>query len=85
MKLKTSTGNEYDIDFAGGPSLTSGQVLVQLRDSRRLSDIVAEFDGLEWMEKLSENEGNKRFHGYSRVTRATQEGTKVLLSFAKEA
>lgn len=85
MKLKTSTGNEYDIDFAGGPSLTSGQVLVQLRDSRRLSDIVAEFDGLAWMEKLSENEGNKRFDGYSRVMRATQEGTKVLLSFAKEA
>lgn len=85
MKLKTSAGREYDVEFAGGPSLTSGQVLVRMQDGRRLKDIVTEFDGLAWMERESETEGYKRFEGYSRVTRAVQEGAKVLLSFAKEA
>ena len=85
MKLITSTKREYEVDFAGGPSLMSGQVLVQMQDSRKLSEIVPEFDGLAWFERQSETEGNKRFEGYSRVMRAVQEGTRVTLSFAKEA
>lgn len=84
MKLKTSAEREYDVVFADGPSMMSGQVLVQLKDDRRLSEIVAEFDGIAWMERLSETEGNKRFEGYSRVMRAIQDGGKVTLSFARE-
>lgn len=85
MKLRTSTKREYEVDFAGGPSLTSGQVLVQMQSEHRLSEIVPEFDGLAWFERLSETEGDKRFEGYSRVMRAVQDGTKVTLCFAKEA
>ena len=68
MKLKTSKGKTYEVDWVDVASLTSGNLFAQLRDDRPLHEIAEEFDGLEWLERESDTQGNKRFEGYNRLT-----------------
>lgn len=68
MQLTTSKGKTYQVDFAGGPTVVSKAVLVQLSDERRLPVIAAEFDGLEWLEKPEDNTPAKRWEGYGTLT-----------------
>ena len=85
MKLTTSKNKEYDVIMIGGPTRTSGNVLMEMADERRLPEIAAEFDGLEWMKRESKDEGDKEFAGYT-VLKGIQRqpaGT-VLLVFGKE-
>lgn len=65
MKLTTSKGNEYTVDWIDGPTITSGAVMLQMQDVRSLAEIAGEFDGLEWLKRESENQGNKEFCGYN--------------------
>lgn len=85
MKLTTSRNKEYDVIMIGGPTRTSGSVMMEMRDDRRLPEIAAEFDGLDWMKRESKTEGNKEYTGFS-VLRSIQrqQGGTVLLSFARE-
>lgn len=85
MKLTTSRNKEYDVIMIGGPTRTSGTVMMEMLDERRLPEIAAEFDGLDWMKRESETEGNKEYTGFS-VLRSIQrrQGGTVLLSFARE-
>ena len=84
MKLTTSKGNEYNVDFIDGPTIISGQVVLQMHDDRRLIEIAAEFDDLKWLKRESEDQGNKLFEGYSYLQSITQTASGVvLLSLAK--
>jgi hypothetical protein len=67
MTLKTSKKKTYKVDWVDVASLTSGQLFAQLRDDRPLHEIAEEFDGLEWLERESETQGNKKFEGYNRL------------------
>lgn len=69
MKLKTSKGFEYNVDWADGPTRTSGALMIQMHDDRSLYRIAAEFDGLEKVERESETQGNKEWNGYTELTR----------------
>lgn len=84
MKLKTSSNKEYEVDWIGESTFLSGNVVLQMQDKRPLHEIAAEFNGLEWMERESEKEGNKRFEEYSVVQSIQRRPNgEVLISFSK--
>lgn len=50
MKIKTSKELEYTAQWAGESLGKQGRFLVQLPEVRPLVQLVAEFDGIDWME-----------------------------------
>jgi hypothetical protein len=86
MKLKTSKGKTYEVDWVDVASLTSGHLFAQLRDERPLFEIAEEFDGLEWLERKSETQGDKRFEGFNRLISISRNAVHnaVQLTFSKE-
>lgn len=86
MKLTTSKGNEYSVDFIEGPTITDGLVVLQMHDDRRLPEIAAEFDGLKWLKRESEEQGDKEFTGYTTLQRiARLSGGEVVISLGRSA
>lgn len=67
MKIETSKGKTYEVDWIDGPTITSGTVLLQMDDSRPLPEIAADFDGLTRVERYSDTQGDKSFEGYSKL------------------
>lgn len=49
MILRTSKGNEYEAVLCYAPTYDDG-LMVEIRDSRLLSEIAPEFEGLDWVE-----------------------------------
>ena len=85
MKLTTSRGQTFEVDWMDGPTSADGRVWMQMHDERRLSEIAADFDGLEWMEKESEHTGITRYEGWSMVSMIKRESKeKVQIAFVKE-
>lgn len=66
MELKTSRDKVYSVIWADVAS--SGVLYMQVQDSRPIAQIAEDFDGLEWLERISEDQGDKRFDGYSVLT-----------------
>lgn len=69
MKLTTSKVNEYTVDWIDGATIISGEVILQMSDTRSLSVIAGEFDGLEWLKRESELQGDKEFNGFNVLNR----------------
>jgi hypothetical protein len=85
MKLTTSNGKTYEVDWIDGATVTDGRLWMQMSDDRRLPEIANEFDGLEWMEKESEHTGITRYEGWSMVSMIKRESKeKVQIAFVKE-
>lgn len=72
MKLSTSKGFEYDVDWADGPTIVSNALIIQLRDERSLAVIAAEFEGAETIRRESETEGDKEWKGYTELLRISR-------------
>lgn len=84
MKLITSRNKTYDVIYVDGPTRLSGAVMIRVQDPRPILQIGAEFDGLESFQRVSENQGNKEWTGYTQlisVRRMTE--TDVLIELAK--
>lgn len=80
MILETSREKTYTAVWADVAS--SGVMYAQIVDSRPLAEIAAEMDGLEWLMRKDENQGDKRFEGYNHlteVTRITAEVVKIAI------
>lgn len=85
MKLTTSTGKTHEVQWIDGPTITSGMVMVQMADDRRLPEIAAEFDGLAALTRESETQGNKTWEGYTVLQRIARVSPGVvLIALAKE-
>ena len=86
MTLTTSKGNTYTVDWIDVATLTSGNLLAQLRDERPLFEIAEEFDGLEWLERKSDTQGEKRFEGFNRLISISRNAVHnaVQLTLCKE-
>lgn len=65
MKLTTSKGKEYVIQWAD--TAATGELFFQMADERKLSTIAREFEGLEWLRREDENQGDKLFEGFSNL------------------
>lgn len=86
MKLLTSRNLEYDADWVDGPTVTDGLVHACVRDSRSLPVIAAEFDGLDWLKRESERQGNKEFIGYNVLQHiARRNDGAVLIALGQKA
>lgn len=87
MELKTSLNKTYEVDWVDVATATSGNLLLQMKDERPLHLIAAEFDGLEWLYRESEEQGNKMFKGFSRLSRIYRKDNtrSVLLALSKGA
>lgn len=84
MTLQTSRNKTYDVIYVDGPTRLSGTVMLRMADKRPILEVGVEFDGLEWFDRVSENQGDKRWEGYTQlvaVRRMTE--TDVLLELAK--
>lgn len=84
MKLTTSKGKDYQVEWIDGPTMTTGNVMLRMVDKRRLPEIAAEFDGLEWLKRESENQGNKEWKGYTSLQRISTDGNTVTIALGKE-
>lgn len=83
MTLKTSKGNTYEIQWADVAS-KSGNLFVQMEDNRKLSEIAAEFEELDWLKREDANQGDKLFEGYFALSYIRQvEPGIVILSLEK--
>ncbi len=47
MKLKTSKGKTFEVDWVLSFSRDSSKVMIEYHDARPLAEIAADFDGLE--------------------------------------
>lgn len=85
MKLTTSKGNEYNVDWIDGATIIDNNVILQMHDQRSLGVIACEFDGLEWLKREDEHQGNKEFHGFSVLNRiARLNGGTVQIALGKQ-
>ena len=66
MLLKTSNGYTYDIEWID--TVHTGELFMQMQSTQRLPEIANEFDGIEWLKREDENQGDKLFEGYSKLT-----------------
>ena len=80
MKLTTSSGKTFDVSWIDGPTMTSGELVLQMEDSRKLSEIAADFEGLENLKRESETQGNKEWTGYTVLQNISrrQDGTVLI-------
>ena len=85
MKLTTSREKTFEVDWIDGPTSADGRVWLQIPDERRLPEIAADFDGLEWMEKETAHGGTVRYEGWSLLSMIKREAEGVAqLAFLKE-
>lgn len=82
MRLLTSAGKSYNVYWAD--TARTGFLFFEMHDERPLPAIAMEFDGLEWLKREDENEGDKMFDGFSVLDniKRTAAGV-VLLSLGK--
>lgn len=82
MLLKTSNGNTYTVDWID--TISTGALYMQMPSTDPLSKIAAEFEGLEWLMRESENQGNKRFEGYNVLSMIRRDAPDVVVLSMKE-
>ena len=68
MTVKTDRGKTFDVNYAWGPVRSTGELMIELTaDARPLSQIAADFEGVQAFEREDENEGNMTFEGYTEL------------------
>lgn len=77
MQLKTSKSYTYAIDWID--TVPTGQLFMQMQTTQRLPEVAVEFDGLEWLERIDANQGDKLFEGYSVLTMIKRVATDVVI------
>lgn len=70
MKITTSKGKAFDIEFICSPLSTPEHVIIETNDTRPLSEIAADFEGLESIKKEDDTRGSsvyEMYEGFSRL------------------
>lgn len=84
MKIMTNRGQMFDADWAWAED---DVLRMELKDSRDVSEIAQDFEGLTKISRKSENEGDAVYEGYDvlvSVQRNIQDGTALLTLCRKE-
>lgn len=87
MTITTDKGKTFDVNYAWGPVRSTGELMIELAaDARPLSQIAADFEGVQAFERVDENEGNMTFEGYTELVSVVRDRTRgaVLLALRKE-
>lgn len=83
MLLRTSRGETLTAQWAD--TAASGTLYMMLDDDRRLPEIAADMDGLEWIERISPEEGDKTFAGNTLLVSIARTAQGVQISLTREA
>lgn len=83
MELMGSNWKTYNVEWAAANR--NGVLFIQIKDDRKLSEIAAEFERLEWLERADNEQGDKSYVGYNRVISIAYSGDSVLMQIAKGA
>lgn len=84
MLIKTSRNKEYPAKWISPPIQDPTKLLMMIEDERPLVQILTEFDGLEWLERVSNNQGDIRFSGYTLLEGIMRTERGVQITLAKE-
>ena len=90
MKIETSKGKTFNIEFICSPLRDGSKVIIEMEDARPLAEIADDFDGLESIKKTVSGRNDKAvyemYEGFSRlvgIQRDTVSGS-VRLTLEKE-
>lgn len=84
MTLQTSRNKTYDVIYVDGPTRLAGTMMLRMADPRPILEVGAEFDGLEWLKRESDTQGNKEWTGYTELVSIRRvSDTDVLVELAK--
>lgn len=89
MKVTTSKGKTYDAAWAFAPMRSTGQMMMEINDGRRLPEIAEEMDGCEEIRaRRGEAEGEPEtiYAGYTRLAGMTAGRTEgsMLITLERE-
>lgn len=85
MTVTTSKGKTFDTDWMWGPVGADGQLMLEYADGRALSEIAADFEGVERFHRESETEGDRDWDGYTRLRSVMRSGGgKVQIALERE-
>lgn len=80
MKVRTSKELEYEVRWAGESIGNQQRILIQLDEIRPLVQLVAEFDGIDWMETSGpEGQPDKRIEGPMVISGASRLSSGLIL------
>ena len=85
MTITTDKGKTFDVNFAWGPVRLNGEqrLMIELAaDARALSEICADFDGVQTFERKDENEGDMTFTGYTDLVSAARDRSRGTVTLA---
>lgn len=87
MTVTTDRGKTFEVNYAWGPVRSTGELMIELKeDARKISEIAADFEGVQTLKREDEHEGNMSFTGFTElrsITRGRKAGG-VLLAIGKE-
>ena len=82
--ITTDKGKTYEVGYAWAP-LMDGSCFIAMQDARMLSEIAAEFEGLESIHYVDTDTGEYDFTGYTVLTGISRDGQGVKIKLAKGA
>lgn len=85
MTITTDKGKTFDVNFAWGPVRwgSDQRLIIELaKDARALSEICADFDGVQTFERKDEDEGDMTFTGYTDLVSAARDRSRGTVSLA---
>lgn len=85
MTVTTSKGDSFAAEWAEA-SMDGEHLLVMLkREDVRPSQRALEFDRCMWIERSGEEQTNKRFEGYNRLTGIEEKTSGLLITLRRDA
>lgn len=70
MRIRTSAGATHEVRWIDTPIQDETALALRMDDTRKLSVVAAEFDGLTYIDRYDEQQGDKRYEGYATLTEA---------------
>lgn len=68
MILTTDKGKTFDVNYAWGPVRSTGELMIELAaDARPISEIAADFEGIQVFDRPDEHQGDMTFVGYKEL------------------
>lgn len=85
MNVRTSNGFECEVQWAGESLGNQERVLIQMDEIRPLVQLVAEFDGIDWIETSGpEGQPDKRIEGPMVISGASRLSSgNILITIVK--
>ena len=68
MKITTSKGKTFDANWIWGPLRGTNQLMIDMKDGRRISEIAQDFEGVDRIVKTDERRGvEESYTGYTQL------------------